>query len=69
MFLLRQFKFAVLGAFIIAAVITPTPDVVNQTMLALPMCGLYLLGVVVAWFFGRPRRREVTTAVSTEVSD
>ena len=69
MFLLRQFKFAVLGSFIIAAVITPTPDVVNQTMLALPMCGLYLLGVGVAWLFGRPRRREVTSAVSTEVSE
>ena len=55
-FLMRQFKFAVVAAFIIAAVITPTPDMVNQTMLALPMIGLYLLGVLVAWLFGRPRR-------------
>jgi len=69
MFLLRKFKFAVLGSFIVAAVITPTADIVNQTMLALPMCGLYLLGVVVAWLFGRPRRREATSAVSTEVTD
>jgi sec-independent protein translocase protein TatC len=66
MFLLRQFKFAVLGAFIAAAIITPTPDVVNQTMLALPMCGLYLLGVAVAWIFGRPRRREVKDTVSAD---
>ncbi|PYQ46551.1 MAG: hypothetical protein DMF78_26140 [Acidobacteria bacterium] len=55
-FLLRQTKFAILGAFIIAAFITPTPDVVNQTLLALPMIGLYLLGVLVAWLFGRPRK-------------
>ena len=56
-FLLRQFKFAVLGAFIIAAVITPTADVVNQTLLALPMLGLYLLGVLIAFLFGRKRKK------------
>ena len=66
MFLLRQFKFAVLGSFIVAAIITPTPDVVNQTMLALPMCGLYLLGVAVAWIFGRPRRREVDSPAGAD---
>ncbi len=55
-FLLRQFKYAVLIAFIVAAVVTPTPDVVTQSALALPMLGLYLIGVLVAWAFGRPRR-------------
>lgn len=55
-FLMRQFKYAVLGAFIISAVITPSADVVIQSMLALPMIGLYLLGVLVAWVFGRPRQ-------------
>jgi sec-independent protein translocase protein TatC len=55
-FLLRHFKYAVLIAFIVAAVITPTPDAVTQSALALPMLGLYLLGVLVAWLFGRPRR-------------
>ena len=61
-FLLRQFKYAVLAAFIISAVITPTADVVNQTLLALPMLGLYLLGVLVAFLFGR--KREVPGEVS-----
>jgi len=55
-FLLRQFKYAVLAAFVLSAVITPTPDMVTQSLLALPMLGLYLLGVVVAWLFGKPRR-------------
>lgn len=54
-FLLRHFRWAVLAAFVIAAIITPTPDVVTQSMLALPMLGLYLLGIVVAWLFGKPR--------------
>jgi Sec-independent protein secretion pathway component TatC len=30
--------------------------VVTQSLLALPMLGLYLLGVGVAWLFGKPRR-------------
>ena len=55
-FLLRHFKYAVLIAFIVAAVITPTPDAVTQSALALPMLGLYLLGILVSWLFGRPRR-------------
>jgi sec-independent protein translocase protein TatC len=54
--LLRWWKFAILAAFIIAAIVTPTADPVNQTMLALPMIGLYLLGVLVAWMFGRQRK-------------
>ncbi len=53
--LLRGFKYAVLVAFIVAAVLTPTPDVVTQTLLAAPLCLLYLLGVGVAWLFARKR--------------
>jgi sec-independent protein translocase protein TatC len=65
-FLLRQFRWAVLGAFVISAVITPTPDMVTQTMLAVPMLALYLLGVGVAYLFGRPRRRPAAAALSAE---
>jgi sec-independent protein translocase protein TatC len=54
-FLMRNVKFAVLAAFVVSAVITPSADVVNQTMLAAPIIGLYLLGVVVAWLFGKRR--------------
>jgi sec-independent protein translocase protein TatC len=53
--LLRVWKWAVLASFIVSAVVTPSPDVVNQTALAAPMIGLYLLGVLVAWAFGRER--------------
>jgi sec-independent protein translocase protein TatC len=55
-FLLRQFKWAILLSFIVAGIVTPTPDVVNQTLLAVPMIGLYLLGVVVAAIFGKKRK-------------
>jgi sec-independent protein translocase protein TatC len=55
-FLLRNFKYAVLGCFIAAAVITPTGDIPNMMILAVPMLVLYLLGVIVAFVFGKKRR-------------
>jgi sec-independent protein translocase protein TatC len=54
-FLLKYFRYAVLIIFIIAAVITPTPDIPTQCVFALPMIALYLLGVLVAWLFGKKR--------------
>jgi sec-independent protein translocase protein TatC len=53
-FLIRQFKYAVLVIFIVAAIMTP-PDVVTQTLLAFPMVGLYLLSIGIAWVFGKER--------------
>jgi sec-independent protein translocase protein TatC len=44
----------VVGAFIVAAVVTP-PDVVSQLLLAVPMCLLYELGLFAARFFGKPK--------------
>ena len=52
-FLLQKFKYAVVLSFIIAAIVTPTPDMVTQTALALPMIALYLLGIAVAFLFGK----------------
>jgi sec-independent protein translocase protein TatC len=57
-FLLRHFRWAVLLIFIGAAVITPTPDIPTQSVFALPMIALYLLGVLVAWLFGKKRTEE-----------
>ena len=57
-FLLKYFRFAVLIIFIIAAVITPTPDIPTQCVFALPMIALYLLGILVAWLFGKKRPTE-----------
>lgn len=47
-FLMRHFRWAVLGIFVMAALLTPTPDVVNLCIFALPTIGLYLLGVAAA---------------------
>ncbi len=43
-------RYAIVGAFAIAAIITPTPDPFNQTLVAIPMYLLYELGVLLARF-------------------
>ena len=50
-FLLRNFKYAVLLVFIVAAVLTPSPDPVNQFIMAGPMLILYGLSIGIAWVF------------------
>lgn len=57
-FLLQKFKYAVLLIFIISAVITPTPDMVTQSALAVPMILLYLLGIGISYAFGRRDRKD-----------
>ena len=48
--LAKQRRYAVLVAFVVAAVITPTPDPFNQTLVAVPMYLLFELGLFVARF-------------------
>lgn len=54
-FLWRNFKYAVLIIFILAAVLTSSPDWWNQTVFALPMIGLYLVSIGIAWL-AAPKR-------------
>jgi len=56
-FLVAQFKYAFLIIFVVAAVITPTGDMMTQTIFAAPMVGLYLLSIVIAWVVGPKRLR------------
>ncbi len=44
-FLLRHSRYAILAIVIIAAIVTPTPDVFNLMLFAIPMCLLYFVGV------------------------
>ncbi len=57
-FLLKNMKYAVLGCFVAAAIITPTGDIGNMMILAVPMLGLYVVGILVAFIFGKKRRRD-----------
>ena len=48
-------KYAILGAFIAGAILTPTPDAINQSLMAGPIIVLYEVGIVSARIFGRSR--------------
>jgi len=53
-FMLRSFRYAIVAIFIIAAILTPTPDVINQSLLAVPMLLLYILSIGIAYIWRRP---------------
>src|SRR5262249_1725639 len=44
-FLLRNSRYAILAIFIVAAIVTPTPDIFNLMMFAAPMCLLFYVGI------------------------
>ncbi len=48
--LLKSERFVVLFAFVAAALITPTPDMLNQAMIAVPLILIYQLGVIAVLF-------------------
>ncbi len=55
-FLLKHTKYAILISFVAAAVITPTSDIPNMMIMAVPMVTLYMLGIVVAFLFGKKKQ-------------
>jgi sec-independent protein translocase protein TatC len=57
-FLLRQWRVAVIIIFIVAAIVTPTPDVANLCIFAVPACGLYFLGVAAAFMLAPKKPKE-----------
>src|SRR4029079_13496270 len=63
-FLMSYFRHAVVIIFIIAAIITPTPDVFNLCLFAVPTLFLYLLGVALAAILGAARRKEQARALT-----
>lgn len=51
-FLVRNRKYSILINFIIAAILTPTPDIVNQLMMGVPLMVLYEISIVAVRVFG-----------------
>src|SRR5512143_2375794 len=52
-FLSKNRKYAILINFVIAAVLTPTPDALNQCLMAGPLIILYEVGIIAARIFGK----------------
>ncbi len=58
-------RYAVVAAFAIAAVLTP-PDIGSQLLLAGPLCGLYFLSLVAIWFTRKRREKEAAAEAAAE---
>src|SRR5579862_38839 len=54
----RNFRYSILVIFIIAAIITPTTDIMNMCIFAAPMIVLYLVSIGIAWFVHPTQRRK-----------
>lgn len=74
-FLRKHRKYALLIAFVVAAILTPTPDVVNQLLMAGPLVVLYEVSIVAVALLGRkplaafdPKSETGSTAASDEQS-
>jgi len=62
----RYWKWALVGSFTVAAILTPTPDPFNQSIMAVPMYAFYEMGIVGARLFGKKKPApEVAQAAST----
>lgn len=56
--MLQYTRYAILVIFIVAAMLTPGPDVASQLLMAAPLLVLYGVSIGVAYVFGKPRESE-----------
>ena len=53
----RNLRYSILVIFIIAAILTPTTDILNMCIFAAPMVALYILSIGIAWMVHPAQRR------------
>ena len=61
----RNLRYSILVIFIIAAILTPTTDILNMCIFAAPMIGLYLFSIAIAWLV-HPKQRRARLEKSTK---
>jgi sec-independent protein translocase protein TatC len=54
----HNIRYAILGIFVVAAIITPTPDILNMCIFAAPMIALYVLSIGIAWLVHPEQRKK-----------
>jgi sec-independent protein translocase protein TatC len=57
----RNIRYAILGIFIVAGALAPTPDISSMVIFASPMVALYLVSIAIAWFV-HPAQRKARAA-------
>lgn len=62
--LMKIQRYVIVAAFIIAAIISPTPDIMNQLLFALPIILMYEVGVILVWLQNRRRKPAISSQTS-----
>jgi sec-independent protein translocase protein TatC len=57
-FLIRSWKISLIIILIVAALVSPTADVLNMMLFATPMMALYVVSIFIAWLFGKKRQTD-----------
>jgi sec-independent protein translocase protein TatC len=57
-FLIRSWKISLIIILVVAAVVSPTADMLNLMLFAAPMMALYVVSIMIAWFFGERRKTD-----------
>ena len=53
----RNLRYSILAIFVVAAMVTPTTDILNMCLFAAPMVALYAISIGVAWLVNSTRKR------------
>jgi sec-independent protein translocase protein TatC len=56
-FMWKNFRYAILLIFVVAAIVTPTPDIMSMFIFASPMIALYGASIGIAWLVHPKQRR------------
>jgi len=62
--LLKFNKYAIVLAFVVGAILTPSTDPFTQTLLALPIFALYNVSILVVWLIERSHRKREAAAAA-----
>jgi len=54
----HNIRYSILAIFVVAAIITPTPDILNMCIFAAPMIALYVLSIAIAWLVHPNQRKK-----------
>ena len=65
-FMWNNLRYSILIIFIIAAIITPTTDIMNMCIFAAPMVALYILSIGIAWFVHPTQRKKRSAAAEAK---
>src|SRR3984893_13134289 len=55
--MLRNLRYSIRAIFVVAAIVTPTTDILNMCLFGAPMVALYAIGIGVAWLVNSARER------------